>query len=603
MVAADASGQGQGRPAGGVVFLAVSGELSGRALSIWKKVVDERQQLRLVVENWARAHDVLDSWACDLPRDVRATAGPGGRELDLNFSVKSLTHLLPITGAGLSVTIIWPFAKEQTGSKASRSASGLGKLRISTRYANVNRDISGYHKSSTMKAKLDAGEYDQTSGKFVQSGFIEAMRTPSLPSACSGASPDTADSQQQDAMATRTLVVVGRKPGVAGNIELFRAALKGPTSLVLNWEATCSSFDKKNGAGKSIPYPVFLPTHRRAQRANLNWNAPHVFGPFAPGKEGKLQPVICIVVEPSQEDDYREAWPHALTLVLPANGRGPGFARWAIQKICTRSIERPPHKKADSALPDVSSWPVRRLPWVWIADDGISMFYRLVNSKPMGTGSTAKIQRLTEREAPEGKAMFREALMTVQRHALLPQMAIAGFLRDDGTAVCKRLEWKKDELALYKIVLLNLPVLRRLGVEYQPDLQMYEDICFCHEVLRSKGHTLKCQNFCFRASHVKAGGCSEQRTHRLGTHLEDLMAPSALKRLPSERQQAVQDLLKWVQSKETKFGTDDDPHQGSAPARREPTAKGPRNPKQPLLKRKREKKEPKVRVLHEAERW
>ena len=30
------------------------------------------------------------------------------------------------------------------------------------------------------------------------------------------------------------------------------------------------------------------------------------------------------------------------------------------------------------------------------------------------------------------------------------RVAVAGFLRDDGTAVCKRNDWKLDELALYK---------------------------------------------------------------------------------------------------------------------------------------------------------
>merc|ERR1719265_2361696 len=99
--------------------------------------------------------------------------------------------------------------------------------------------------------------------------------------------------------------------------------------------------------------------------------------------------------------------------------------------------------------------------------------------------------------------MFRDALVKVQGHSSLAKVAVAGFLRDDDTAVCKRLEWKTNELSLYKIVLLNLGTLKALGVEYQPDLQMYEDICVTHEVLlKDGGRTLKCQNYCFRASHV-----------------------------------------------------------------------------------------------------
>ena len=59
-----------------------------------------------------------------------------------------------------------------------------------------------------------------------------------------------------------------------------------------------------------------------------------------------------------------------------------------------------------------------------------------------------------------------------------------------------------------------------------------------------------------------------QRTSRLGTHLEDLIAPSALKKLPVESQQAVRDLLRWVQSQERKFGFDAEEQQNAAAARK-----------------------------------
>jgi len=136
-----------------------------------------------------------------------------------------------------------------------------------------------------------------------------------------------------------------------------------------------------------------------------------------------------------------------------------------------------------------------------------------------------------------------------------PRSAVAGFLRDDGTAVCKRLDWKANELSLYKVVLLNTPELRRLGVEYQRDLQMYEDICLNHEVLRHEGRTLKCQRFCFRASHRKTGGCAEVqgvvKTRKgTGTELDDLVSPKAYRRLSSEAQQVMIELLGWIQARE-----------------------------------------------------
>ena len=392
---------------------------------------------------------------------------------------------------------------------------------------------------------------------------------------------------------SRVLVVPGRSVAEMTDEaeELFRAVLKGHSSLVANWEATCERLERKEGVEKSIPYPVFIPTYGRVHKANLNWNADHVFGPVVSGRGGILHPVICIVVEPSQEEDYREVWPHALMLVLPENGRGAGFARWVIQKTCTRALVRLQLPQNPDILSGRESWKVRRLPFCWIADDGLSMFYKLVWIDGNGADGSSGCQRLTKREAPEGKPMFKDAFLSVQANPILSQIAVAGFLRDDGTAVCKRLEWKTNELSLYKIVLLNLGTLNALGVEYQQDLQMYEDICLTHEVLlKDGGRTLKCQNYCFRASHVKLGGCADQRVQRGGTLLRDLIAPLALKKLPSARQQVVRNLLQWVQSKESKFANDGSPPRKKPNKQASLVASKPKKPES--LKRNREKKPP-----------
>ena len=524
------------------LMLAIKAELPGKGLCVWKLPVDERHHLRQVIEHWSRKYDLLERWA-DLPVEVRAIASPGGPDLDLNRSLKTLMPSLTITAAGLSLTIIWPKTAERGGNGVLKArSSGLGKLRISTRYASVNNADTGFHKSSTMRAKLDAGVYQDTSGKFAQTAFIKAMRTPPLPSRALLRTQSLGDSGE--AMATRILVVLGRSVEGAGSKELFGAALKGPASLVANWEATCERLERRGEVEKSIPYPVFIPTYGRVHKANLNWNADHVFGPIVPGKDKKLHPVICIVVEPSQEEEYREVWPHVLMLVLPENGRGAGFARWVIQKTCTRAIVRPQQSRNSDVEFSRESWKVRRLPFCWIADDGISMFYKLVGMDANGADGKSGCRRVTERKAPEGKPMFQEAFLSVQANPILSRIAVAGFLRDDGTAVCKRLEWKTNELSLYKIVLLNLGALKTLGVEYEPDLHMYEDICLTHEVLlKDGGGTLKCQKYCFRASHVKHGGCADQRVRSGGTLLRDLISLEAWKTLPSARKHDVWECL------------------------------------------------------------
>merc|ERR1740139_1387934 len=106
---------------------------------------------------------------------------------------------------------------------------------------------------------------------------------------------------------------------------LFRAQLRGPDKLVLNWERTCDKFAKaKIKQDHNMPFPVFIPSRRRAHRSNLNWEAAHAFGNLSKQKQGGVFPMVCLVVEPQEEEDYREFWPVALMLVLPENNRGPG---------------------------------------------------------------------------------------------------------------------------------------------------------------------------------------------------------------------------------------------------------------------------------------
>ena len=75
-----------------------------------------------------------------------------------------------------------------------------------------------------------------------------------------------------------------------------------------------------------------------------------------------------------------------------------------------------------------------------------------------------------------------------------------------------------------------------------------------HQVILSGGRTLKCQAYCYRASHVRQGGCSDQRLkgHRqgVGTPLDDLMARSAFLQLNEQQQKVVRELHAWVCAQE-----------------------------------------------------
>merc|ERR1719223_292523 len=111
-------------------------------------------------------------------------------------------------------------------------------------------------------------------------------------------------------------------------------------------------------------------------------------------------------------------------MTLPKSDRGPGYARWVVQRTCLRSYETDTTKKYPKQVR-------RRVPFVWICDDLLSMFYKLVPLHIRRANTLVKCQRLKKREAPRGNPMFRDAMLEVQGHSFLPRAAVAGFLRDD----------------------------------------------------------------------------------------------------------------------------------------------------------------------------
>lgn len=537
-----------------VYFLAIEGTISGRVLPLWKAAVDARQRLGAILLHWARLHIARD--VKEVPPEVLVSFGGAGTTKSCtagptDFACRVRDLVSKPTQGRFTIRVFWPHSslpdKRKRKSATAAAKSKLMKLHPSTKYCNIDGEAMQYHRSSTYKAKLASGAYAATSGLHNESEYAAAMRSP--------AAQPGQDSQGRLGERQMRELVVWLDEGFTK--ELLRVRLCGPASLLANWAATCEKFEVLRKAGRAIqeketPFPIFIPTCGRAEHANLNWEAAHVLGqPTALEVKAALRPVVIAVVEPDELQCYAERWPDLLFLVLPRSGQGPGYARWVLQKVCTRAYV---------AEQESRDWRLRRLPWIWVCDDSITMFYKLVPlpgrwlSRRHGV-----VQRRKQREAGHGP-MFREAMLAVQRHPFLQRAAVTGFLRDDGTAVCKRLDWKSDEMALYKVVLLNLGKLRSLGVEYLPHLRLYEDICLNNEVLRKRnqgGHTLKCQSFCYRAVHFGRGGCDEQRdggqrkrVRNQHTTLDCLVAPERFAKLSAKRQEVVNDVLRWAQAKE-----------------------------------------------------
>lgn len=446
------------------------------------------------------------------------------------------------------------------GMAMRRSQSGGGSplalIHVSPRYAKVNAQLLRISRcnAAAVKRKLLAGAYAETAGKFRQGQYRLAMQ--SAPKVGHDVSP----------MQTCTLVAWDQRrsrpaefPRAHGTARRLRLEFSGPSEALRSWrhwstwsEEWCS--DAKKAEQLQHPFPVLIPTKGRARQAHLNWHAPHCLGSAGDMSSSSFPgPLVLAVVEPSESAAYRAAWPRLPLLVLPEDGRGPAFVRWAIQRVCTAMKEESPGGEVG---------PLLRLPFCWLCDDNLTCFYRLEHLSATALELQGSSGRLLSR--PTGRRrmrcasgpMFAEALCTLQRRAAASDFAVCGFLRDDGTASWKVAEWVVNSTSIFKVVLLNLAELSRLHVEYLHELQMFEDVCLNVQVQIAGGRLLKSMTYCYWADNKSAGGCASQRAARAAaqhaTRMEDLIPAEALRLLSPTPKAAVEHVLEWIRSHEAR---------------------------------------------------
>ena len=523
----------------------------------WRAFFPRDMHLQTVLKLWAARY--LDGHSA--PMDVHAHAGPGGQPLAMDMPLKKVAHGLPLRDGAYLVSIEWPTDDICMSAPPERSSNqpqnSIGRLRISSRYANIDSSASGNHTSSTKQAKIEAGCYASTTGKFPLKVLMDAMRSPPRQLVF-----------DSSALGSLTLTAIGRQftmernPLTLSTSHLCTVKIQGPLRKLINFETVCQRLQSQadRPAAFADPFPMFVPSCGRALCANLNWAAGHVYGDFEvplASDPVATTPVLCVVVEPTDAPAYTERWPQCLQMVLPSDHLGPGFARWAVQVVATHSIV--------SSTSTVSSPPFGKiqLPFVWLCDDNVFAFYRLTRfvndqgpSSVVSSRPNKHAMRQKERFGSPTHPMFSEALLAVQGHPLLRRACAAGFLRDDGTAVCKKNEWCSNSLSIYKITCLNLGQLKLLNVQYEPSLMKFEDVAFAHSVIACDGATLKCQSYCFKSCHADHGGCEQQRNSRSKRlSLFDLVPQSTFLALPPKRRQVVCEVLKWARAKEEASAT------------------------------------------------
>ncbi len=86
--------------------------------------------------------------------------------------------------------------------------------------------------------------------------------------------------------------------------------------------------------------------------------------------------------------------------------------------------------------------------------------------------------------------MFFEAFVNAQRRSDIHNYGLVGFLRDDGTAACKKLRFAVNKLSLYKCVMINVE--RTRGVNYIEGLTKvqnpHREMLCVHSCSFSKGN-------------------------------------------------------------------------------------------------------------------
>ena len=321
----------------------------------------------------------------------------------------------------------------------------------------------------------------------------------------------------------------------------FSLKLFGPQVLLRNAMETSRMLSLTHISKSDMLCPTFIPSSGRADIGQLNLSADHTFG-----KPSSLcMPVVFCVVAASEVGAYKKKWPQMLLLALPPIATGVGFSRYCIQMMCSSGKLVAPGSATDTQF---------RFPFAWLLDDAVSMFYKIV-PLPQAAVSTAPrrgqsrcVVRATREVVPTA---FKAAFMSVQRLPCMTNIAVAGFLRDDGTCCTKKLQYRMGAMSLYKVVLLNLEELRRLDCAYEPALRKFEDLHLYMQVSQKGGRLLKSQEFAYQSSHRRAGGCSESR-NKCSSDLAQLMEPSAFRALPPDRQAHVTTLLGWAQARERK---------------------------------------------------
>jgi len=230
-----------------------------------------------------------------------------------------------------------------------------------------------------------------------------------------------------------------------------------------------------------VRFPIYMPSAGRANTALLDLSA----------ALENTAAVHIIVVKHRESDEYRRGRSHMTFLVLPpsADELGIGASRLWIQRFAARVM--------DPAFP-----------YCAVLDDNIEYWKgRTLPNDPHPQFGLAPTEHAQFSDISLARVLRDFADDDFVRDEL-PHFAIVGFARcsgrNDGAA---RYAYRRTHV--YSAVLLNLELLNRCGVEYDPRVHIWEDIDVGERVhdAAPRGLLVKCLRYMQQKRQMFSGGC------------------------------------------------------------------------------------------------
>jgi hypothetical protein len=279
---------------------------------------------------------------------------------------------------------------------------------------------------------------------------------------------------------------------------------EGPFKCATWFDTSINSTPKLKirSAANIIKFPVFMPTHKRSDIGLLDLRkAMRVPGPACAPEIINVEYLQILVVKPGEFKAYSSKFPYMVIYELPEHTLvkgvwhstqqlGIGQARFCIQRL------------AEIICPDDMLGSDGAGRYCFVLDDSQKSWLGLtLPNDPEPQFGQEPTQKMQWQEVSLAKVLlYLQDKDFADRH----KFAAIGFHRK-GFGLIKTAYARAH---IYSAVLLNLDVLKKAQVEFDPELKIWEDLDFNRRASEKQLVLCKCRRFQQVVESFARGGCS-----------------------------------------------------------------------------------------------